>query len=375
MIEIHPNLFVGAQSDEEGVRGKAGWFFVHACKEPYHRIALGYSGRAASKDHPEYLMARRKGRIILNLVDVDNVNYIGTEIIDAALDAIHANIGVAKVLVHCNLGQSRSPTIAFLYLTKHTDRFAGLGMGQAIAAFKQAYPTYNPARGIADYVRLNWDRYQREGLRGFNLAPECDVKFLIGDATDAALCVVLQHEFLRCDDAFADFEQAATNMIFQGENRRIAYRTYNAYARFLHHLYEFVLSAVARERHDTTQLGHEMKDKYIASHTQRILSNRRHAVLNGTAPSWENDISAFPEKIPPTFAAEFRQVRNVVYGHALAARATLNLSDFYSRNHMYVYMLYQDIKKWWGNAGSDFPDLNEITNFSILVRGKSSPQT
>lgn len=160
MIEVHRNLFVGAQVDEQQVRGESGWYFIHACKEPYHREALGYSGRAASKDHPEYLIARRDRRLILNLVDVDDVNFIATEIIDAALDAIHDNIGTSKVLLHCNLGHSRSPAIAFLYLARFTDRFESLDIEGAVADFKEMYPLYNPARGMADYARINWARYQ-----------------------------------------------------------------------------------------------------------------------------------------------------------------------------------------------------------------------
>ena len=92
MIEVHEKLYVGAESDEHQIRGQPGWFVIHACKEPYHRQALNYTGRAASKDHPEYLLARRDGCLILNLVDVDDVNFIRTEIIDAALNAIHDNI-------------------------------------------------------------------------------------------------------------------------------------------------------------------------------------------------------------------------------------------------------------------------------------------
>src|ERR1700730_10971936 len=138
-----------------------------------------------------------------------------------------------------------------------------------------------------------------------HLGSSVNMKFRIGDATDTALCVALKHEFLRCDDAFNDFASSAKIMIAQGENRRIAYKTYNAYARFIHHLYEFMLSAVARDRADTAPLSSDWADRYIASHAQRILTNRREAILNGTAPEWENDISAYPEEIPPTFAAEF----------------------------------------------------------------------
>jgi hypothetical protein len=160
MIEISANLFVGSEQDEQHIRGDEGWFVIHACKEPYHRQALGYVGRAAPKSHPEYLIALRSGRLILNLVDADDVAYIPPVIIDTAITAINENIGSRKVLVHCNLGLSRSPTIAFLYLAKYTDRYRGLDYAAALALFRQIYPPYAPAHGIADFARLNWDKYR-----------------------------------------------------------------------------------------------------------------------------------------------------------------------------------------------------------------------
>ncbi len=200
------------------------------------------------------------------------------------------------------------------------------------------------------------------------------MKFEIGDATDTSLCIVLKHEFLRCDDSFNDFAESAKIMITQGENRRISYKTYNAYARFIHHLYEFMLGAIARDRKDTAQLSAEMADKYIGSHTQRNLTNRREAILNGTAPVWENHISYYPEKIPVTFATEFRQFRNWASAHVNYKRSDLSLTDFYEKNHIYLGLLYFDIKSWWGRLGSEFPDLNEITSFSVLIKeGSGEP--
>ena len=159
MIEVVRNLFVGSQEDESSVRGQSGWYFIHACKEPYHRQALGYTGRGAPKDHPEYLVASREGRLILNLVDADNVAYIPVEIIDAALMAINQNIGTSRVLVHCNQGFSRSPAIALLYMARFTDRFRSMDHGAAVQQFRRMYPTYAPAGGVAEYVRLHWAKY------------------------------------------------------------------------------------------------------------------------------------------------------------------------------------------------------------------------
>ena len=73
MIEIFPNLFIGTEQDYEfNVKGKPDWVVVHACKEPYHRRELRYTTLGAPKGHPEYLIARRERRLILNLVDATN---------------------------------------------------------------------------------------------------------------------------------------------------------------------------------------------------------------------------------------------------------------------------------------------------------------
>jgi hypothetical protein len=159
MIEVSKGLFVGSQDDEARVRGALGWFVIHACKEPYHRQALGYAGRGAPKGHPEYLIANRPGRLILNLVDTDDVAYIPAEIIDAAIEAIRKNLETSSVLVHCNQGFSRSPTIALLYMSKYTDTFRGMSADGGMQAFQKLYPPFAPAEGMANYVRINWGRY------------------------------------------------------------------------------------------------------------------------------------------------------------------------------------------------------------------------
>lgn len=153
MIEVHPGLFVGSEADELGTRGASEWFVVHACKEPFHRRALGYDGRAAPKGHPEYLVAHRPGCIILNLVDAPDPKFIRPEVIAAAIKAIADNITRSKVLVHCNRGGSRAPTIALLYLCLHTPMFDDCDVARAAERFKALYAPYKPAAGMAGFAR------------------------------------------------------------------------------------------------------------------------------------------------------------------------------------------------------------------------------
>lgn len=160
MIEVINNLYVGNQIDyESNVKLQNNWAVVHACKEPYHRQALGYTGRAASKEHPEYLIAFRGDRLILNLVDVENVDWISAKIIDEAITFIDKKISEGKkVLIHCNQGTSRSAGIALLYLATR-GIYTEKNFISAEQEFKKVYPPYNPAKGMRDYMIINWKKY------------------------------------------------------------------------------------------------------------------------------------------------------------------------------------------------------------------------
>jgi hypothetical protein len=160
MIEVYKKLFIGTETDfEVSVKGREGWFIVHACKEPYHRALLGYSGRGAPKGHPEYLFAKRNKRLFLNLVDADDPAYIPDEIMQEALrfidDALQSG---QKCLVHCNLGESRSPSIGLLYLVMKSLLPIG-SMAEAETTFKKIYPAYNPKNGMRGYIAVNWNKY------------------------------------------------------------------------------------------------------------------------------------------------------------------------------------------------------------------------
>lgn len=160
MIEIYPNLFIGIADDYEfKVKEQKGWSVVHACKEPYHRRELGYTSRAAPKDHPEYLIAKRENRLILNLVDAPNPAYIPKEIIDVALEFIHKELNEGyRVLVHCNLGESRSPSIGLLYLATYLQKLPK-EFSLAEDKFRQIYPSYNPGAGMRGFLTNNWTSY------------------------------------------------------------------------------------------------------------------------------------------------------------------------------------------------------------------------
>ena len=161
MHQIAENLWVGAQADWEHMQitnPNHGWAVVFAAKEPFHRDALGYKGRAVEKDHPEYLIARRGHNLILNLIDADDPKYIPKEIIDAAVAHIRrtALIDDHNAMIVCNQGGSRAPTIGLLCVAQGLpDDFE-----DAEAEYRKVCPSYAPARGMREFARANWSHYQ-----------------------------------------------------------------------------------------------------------------------------------------------------------------------------------------------------------------------
>lgn len=152
MIEVLPNLFVGDETDCAPF--PEDWFVVHACKEPCHRAALGYSSRAAPKDDPEYLAAIRGNNLVLNLIDADDAKYIPADMVRLAVSQIVSSyLAGKKILVHCNQGRSRAPTILLLAIRKLVPM---LPVIESLAQFRELYPAFNPAPGMYSFILQEW---------------------------------------------------------------------------------------------------------------------------------------------------------------------------------------------------------------------------
>ena len=162
MKEVFKNLFVCNQVDyENSVLPESEYSIVLAAKEPWHRSCLGYTGRAASKEHPEYLYAIRDNKLILNLVDAPKSIFFDKGLIDLALDFIDEELnGGKKVLIVCNRGESRSASLSLLYLIKH-NLIKGDTLEDVEAEFMKLYPKYNPGTGMREFVKENWSYYWR----------------------------------------------------------------------------------------------------------------------------------------------------------------------------------------------------------------------
>lgn len=156
MEEVLPRLYVGDDQVYERLKDKPGWSYLRCCKYKAggHQQTLGYHTLGAPAG-PEYLVVRRGNLMALNLLDLDDPNYIDPGMVDSGLSFIGERLADGdKVLVACNAGHSRGPSIALLFMRSVGEMPYNFGM--SIKFFRTLYPQYDPASGIRQYLRSHW---------------------------------------------------------------------------------------------------------------------------------------------------------------------------------------------------------------------------
>jgi len=161
MTQIHTNLFIGGDSDCDACSVNKEFSIIHACKT-CHQEVLKYGG-ALPQSHPNYLILERGPHIYLNMVDMPNelVPKYTHPMFKSAMDFISREIKSKKVLVHCNFGVSRSPSLGLVYLAR-TGVISNSSLGEAAGEFAVLYPKYSPGMGITLYMKRNWEYLMNE---------------------------------------------------------------------------------------------------------------------------------------------------------------------------------------------------------------------
>lgn len=159
-IMVHDGLFVGSAADTYKFAGSV----LHCARDPWFAEAE-IEVRKHSKD---FYVPNKKimlefcpvpnvirinyNTMTLNMVDADDPRYFSDEMINAGLEFITDRMAEGDpVLVHCNMGMSRSPSMAFLWMFEHG--FLDNEFRYALPQFKRLYPDYAPGNGIWQYLK------------------------------------------------------------------------------------------------------------------------------------------------------------------------------------------------------------------------------
>lgn len=153
---VYERLYVGTEEDCR--YGNNEWAVVHACKSPCHQKEVGYSG-SLPNTHPNYLVLERENDLILNMIDPPRPLFMPKLFIDfLAFSEKHWKNG-QKLLIHCNLGESRAPSLALLFMAKYLHKISNISYENARLDFITIFPNYTPGLGIQTYLHQHWNEF------------------------------------------------------------------------------------------------------------------------------------------------------------------------------------------------------------------------
>lgn len=155
--KVFERLFISSADEYEQERSNLddAWAIVHAAKYPYHRDAVGYSGRSAPMG-PYYYYKVVGFEMSVNIVDAKDESFFSKQMMDGIISfcCFHYSHG-KSVLIHCNQGQSRAPILALLVAKQ-----LGLITSDFFTAERNlqgSYYGYSPNEGIRNYAIHHWE--------------------------------------------------------------------------------------------------------------------------------------------------------------------------------------------------------------------------
>lgn len=145
---LETNLYLGSKIDYEELNDKNNWAFVHACKS--------YFDQLPEKVREGESCIALQNHFYINWQDLPDSASFKTEDFILALDFIDENINNKKVLIHCDWGQSRSATLAMVFLSKRLKLLPSEFL-DALNAFRLLYPDYQLPSGISKFTGKHWN--------------------------------------------------------------------------------------------------------------------------------------------------------------------------------------------------------------------------
>jgi hypothetical protein len=157
-VRIYPHLRVGGDDAYERLKDEDNWSFLRCCKygDGGHQQTLGYTTLGAP-DGPDKYWVRCGHRLALNLLDLDDPNFIPEQMIFTGLEFVKQELEAGReVLISCNAGLSRGPTVGLMFL-----RYIGdlpHAYLHSVRLFYHIYRQYRPSQGIEQFARNVWSQ-------------------------------------------------------------------------------------------------------------------------------------------------------------------------------------------------------------------------
>jgi len=162
MREVTPNLYVGTTDEaSHTLMQQDDWRLVNVAKTLHLEL---HRWLKPDRNSPYYIIHETSHWISVNWVDSPDprfFNYLnnGIKVVEQVLAFIQKSLEEGKkVLITCDQGQSRSPSVALLYLAKVSCTLPDTSFREASIEFSKIYPAYKPAIGISSFLTENWSQ-------------------------------------------------------------------------------------------------------------------------------------------------------------------------------------------------------------------------
>jgi protein-tyrosine phosphatase len=161
MKDVAPNLYVGTIGEAHLVRSQQEeWRLVNVAKT-LHYALHGWSTRGKYANHPYYVIHEEPDYISVNWVDGPaayfNYQNKGVSVTKQIISFIEKHAQSRKILITCDQGISRSPSIAMIYMAKSLHTISDTSFFEAKKDFLEKYPSYQPGQGISEFLTEHWN--------------------------------------------------------------------------------------------------------------------------------------------------------------------------------------------------------------------------
>ncbi len=111
------------------------------------------------KSHPHYLVLDRPNNLYLNMIDPSEPLFMPALFSEFLRFARQHWEDGKNLLIHCNRGDSRVPSLALLFLAKVVGVLPDENYAADLEKFVNLYPAYFPGQGIQIYLGKNWGKF------------------------------------------------------------------------------------------------------------------------------------------------------------------------------------------------------------------------
>ncbi len=146
------NIDACALAQQDAKSGKCA--VIHACKDPCHRAHVGYKGNLPA-DHACYLAAQDDYNLYMNIIDPP-LPLFKLESFTLFFHFIDQHLGKRPIVIHCNKGESRAPSLTLLVMAKRLRTLPDDSYQSARTEFEKSHD-YKPGNGISAFLAEHWD--------------------------------------------------------------------------------------------------------------------------------------------------------------------------------------------------------------------------